>query len=239
MRALVLCAGFGTRLGGLTRHTPKPLLPVAGRPLLEHIVRNLARHGFTEIAVNLHFQPEAIRECLGDGSRLGVQVVYSYEPELLGTAGGTKKLAAFLGRGGPFLVHYGDVLTNQDLTALHAFHLQRKALCTALVHRRAKSNSAVSLDAEGRVRQFLERPTDQQRDAVASPWVFSGIALCNPELPDLIPAATPCDFPRDVFTTLVDTGKFYGFPLSGARCAVDSPQRLEEAQTLVRDWERQ
>ncbi len=126
MRAMVLCAGYGTRLGHLVDEVPKPMLPLGQRPMLEYILRHLARQGFDEIAVNLHFRPEVIRDHFGDGSRLGIRLVYSHEPELLGTAGGLKKMAALF-TGEPFLVQYGDVVTNQDFNALLGFHRQRGA----------------------------------------------------------------------------------------------------------------
>lgn len=160
MRAMVLSAGYGTRLGDLTQETPKPMLRLQERPMLEYIICNLARHGFNQIAINLHFMPDAIRDYFGDGSRLGVELVYSYEPELLGTAGGVKKMADFLGAEDVFMVHYGDILTDQDLTAMLRFHREHKTLATLLLHQRARSNSVVSLDQQGRIIGFLERPTE-------------------------------------------------------------------------------
>ena len=233
MKAMVLCAGYGTRLGDLTREIPKPMLPLGDRPMLEYILCHLKRHGFDEVAVNLHFMPEVIQDYFADGARWGLRLTYSHEPQLLGTAGGTKKMESFFQGDGPFLVHYGDVVTNQDFTAMLRFHRQRAALATLLVHRRAKSNSALSVDAAGRIERFLERPSEAQRSTVAGAWVFSGIAICQPELLDMIPAETFCDFPRDVFVPLAATRRLFAFPLSGQRVAVDSPQRLAEARQAV------
>jgi mannose-1-phosphate guanylyltransferase/phosphomannomutase len=230
MKAMVLCAGYGLRLGELTRQTPKPMLRLGDRPLLEHVLRHLVRHGFDEIALNLHFMPESIREYFGDGSRCGGRLVYSHEAELLGTAGGVKKMAGFLARSGDFLVHYGDVLTSQDFTAMLRFHREQQALATLLVHRRRRSNSVVVLDEDRRVAGFLERPTEEERLAVQSSWVFSGVTICAPELLDSVPSTAPCDLPRDVFGGLVATRRLFGFPLTGYRCAVDSPKRLAEAR---------
>ena len=255
---MVLCAGYGTRLGPLVDEVPKPMLPLGApgatrdtglgscvptgrplvgagrRPMLEYILRNLARHGFDEIAVNLHFRPEVIRDFFGDGSRLGIRLVYSDEPALLGTAGGLKKMAAFFA-GESFLVHYGDVVTNQDFRAMLGFHRERGALATLLVHQRARSNSVIGLDDQRRIVAFLERPDEDQRQTLAPPqgiwpWVNSGIAVCEAELLDAIPAGRACDLPRDVYINLVDSRRLFAFPLTGFRCAVDSPQRLEEAR---------
>jgi mannose-1-phosphate guanylyltransferase/phosphomannomutase len=232
MRAMVLSAGFGTRMGELTREIPKPMLPLHGRPILEWILAHLAREGFQEVAVNLHFRPEMIREHFGDGSKLGLTIAYSEEPQLLGTAGGVKKMETFFRQSDPFLVQYGDVVTDQDFSAMLAFHREKKALATLLLHQRAKSNSVVSLDGEQRIVGFLERPSEEARQGVTSPWVNSGICLCAAEMLDHIPRGTACDLPRDIFRPLLATGRLFGFALTGRRCAIDSPQRLEEAQRL-------
>ena len=232
MKAIVLCAGFGTRLGDLTREIPKPMLPLGARPMLEYIVCHLKRHGFDQLAVNLHFMPEVIEGYFGDGARWGLRLTYSHEPQLLGTAGGTKKMESFFQGDDPFLVHYGDVVTNQDLSAMLQMHLERQALATLLVHQRARSNSALSIDPQGCIERFLERPSDAQRGQVSQSWVFSGITICQPELLQRIPAGTARDFPRDVFVPLASSGRLFACPLTGDRVAVDSSQRLAEARRL-------
>lgn len=233
MKAMILAAGFGMRLGDLTRDVPKGLLDVGGRPLLEHIILNLQRHGFNEIAVNLHFQPDMIRDYFGDGARWKVSLTWTHEPELMGTAGGLKRMESFLRRGEAFLVHYGDIVTDQDFTAMLALHRERSALATLLLHRRTVSNSIVHLDADGRVVRFIERPSETERRGVEAGWVNSGVCLCAPELLEHIPAGQPCDLPRDVYARLVSTRRLFGFPLTGYRCAIDSPDRLAEAAAAV------
>ena len=233
MRAIVLCAGYGTRLGNLTRDVPKPMLRLEGHPLLAYIISHLARHGFDQIAINLHFMPEMIHDYFGDGSRWNVALTYSYEPDLLGTAGGVKNMEHFLRQGDAFLVHYGDVITDQDFIAMLRFHHEHQALATLLLHQRARSNSVVTLDGDGCIVGFLERPTEQARRGADSPWVNSGICICDPEFLDVIPANVPYDLPRDIFPKLVDSGRLYGFPLSGYRCAIDSPERLVEARSAL------
>jgi NDP-sugar pyrophosphorylase family protein len=233
MKAMVLCAGYGTRLGDLTREIPKPMLPLGDRPMLEYILCHLKRQRFDEVAINLHFMPETIRNHFADGARWGLRLTYSYESQLLGTAGGAKNMQAFFQGQGPFLLQYGDVVTNQDFAAMLRFHHDRKALATLLVHQRAKSNSALSIDASGCIERFLERPSDAQRDTVAGARVFSGITIFQPELLDLVPPNTVCDFPRDVFIPLAATRRLFAFPLTGQRVAVDSPERLAEARRAV------
>lgn len=233
MRAMVLTAGYGTRLGTLTRDTPKPMLRVKSIPLLEHIIRHLVGQGFTEIAVNLHFRPEMIADYFGTGAQFGVKLTYSYEEKLLGTAGGVKKMADFLRAGEAFLVQYGDVVTNQDFAPMIEFHRERTPLATLLLHRRRISNSVIQIDENGCIVAFLERPDEQTRRTLNSDWVNSGIYLCSPKLLDEIPPEKVCDFPRDIFRKLVENRQLCGFPLSGYRCAVDSPQRLQELESIL------
>jgi NDP-sugar pyrophosphorylase family protein len=233
MKAMLLCAGMGTRLGNLTRELPKPMLPIQNRPLLDYLLCHLRSQGIDEVAVNLHFLPGIIQEYCGDGARWQLRVSYSLEPNLLGTAGGLKKMESFFRPGGAFLVQYGDILTDQDFSGMLQFHRARAALATLLVHQRNRSNSVVSLDAENRIHGFLERPTDEARRGVTSPWVNSGVCICEPEVLDHIPAGSFADLPRDVFFRLVPTRRLFGFPLTGYRCAIDSPERLEEARNAI------
>ncbi len=233
MKAMVLCAGYGTRLGELTKEIPKPMLLLDGQPMLAYILANLKRHGFDHIAINLHFKPELIQNHFGDGARLGVKVTYSHEPTLLGTAGGVKKMEEFFRNEPAFLVQYGDIITDQDFRRMTQFHRERNALATLLVHQRKKSNSVVTLDDEQRITSFLERPTDEARQGRTSPWVNSGVCICAPEILDHIPPHTACDLPRDVFPKLAATRRLFGFPLTGYRCAVDSPERLAEARAAL------
>src|SRR5215213_7777200 len=128
MKALILAAGLGTRLGALTLDRPKPMLPVGGRPLLEHTVGLLRAHGVRELAMNVHYFPESITGHFGDGAADGVRIVYSREDMLLGTAGAARKLASFLDE--PFFVVYGDVLTDLDLSDLAAWHRATGAALT-------------------------------------------------------------------------------------------------------------
>ena len=233
MKAMVLCAGLGTRLGELTREIPKPMLAIQGQPLLAYLLGNLRKHGFDQVAINLHFNPEMIRGHFGDGSTIGVHLTYSHEPKLLGTAGAVKNVAEFFRNEPAFLVHYGDILTDQDFSEMLAFHRERGALATLLLHQRLKSNSIVNLDDTGRITGFLERPDEKSREGQSSRWVNSGVCICAPEVLDVIPAGVACDFPRDIFPKLIATNRVYGFGLTGYRCAIDSLERLAEARAAV------
>src|SRR5665647_958201 len=152
MRVMVMAAGRGTRLRPVTDLLPKPMAPVANRPVLYHILRLLKRHGFGEVVLNLHHMPEVITEYLGDGSVVGLDVHYSHEPELLGTSGGVKKNEEFLGAG-TFLVMSGDALTDIDLTGLIAAHKRNGSIATLAVKEMEDPSlyGVVITDDDGRV----------------------------------------------------------------------------------------
>ena len=235
MNAMVLAAGKGTRLYSLTRSLPKPMLPVAGRPVLAHILEWLRRYDIRRMAVNLHYHPEEIRECFGDGAGLGLEIVYSEEPELLGTAGGVKKMEEFFED--PFVVVYGDVLTDMDLDALIAFHKTREGgpHVTMTVDRRpdfAQCGVAV-IDKEDRIRDFIEKP---QLGGMCSPWVSSGILVLDRPLLEWIPSNQTCDFGRDVFPDWIRRGiPMFGWKLPEGSYLIDmgTPDKYDQAN---REW---
>jgi NDP-sugar pyrophosphorylase family protein len=238
MNAMVLAAGKGTRLHSLTEMVPKPMLPVAGRPVLAHIIEWLWRHGIHQVAINLHHHPGVIRQYFDDDSWREIEITYSEEPELLGTAGGVKKMEAFFGD--PFLVVYGDVLTDLDLGALLAFHQLRqgKPHATLTLDKRKDSSQCgvVNVDREGRIQDFIEKPPP---GGIRSPWVNSGIMILDKTLLKTIPANRFCDFGRDVFPGWLDGGvSLYGWRMPESSYLIDmgTPEKLVQAN---RDWDRQ
>jgi mannose-1-phosphate guanylyltransferase len=158
MRAMVLAAGLGTRLRPVTYAMPKPMVPVVNRPVMEHSARLLARHGFTETIANLHWFPELIESHFGDGSEFGIELSYRYEEKLLGTAGGVRNAADFLGDS--FLVVAGDALTDIDLTAMREFHESHAGLATVATKRVADTDEygVVITGDDGRIQGFQEKP---------------------------------------------------------------------------------
>ena len=228
MKALILAAGFGTRLGALTETTPKPMLPICGQPMLSYTIRHLAHYGFDQIAINLHFQPDLIRSYFGDGSHYGVQITYSLEQELLGTAGALVPLKKFFENEPLFLVIYGDIITNQNLDNLVNFHHQNEAMATLFVHKRKHSNSIIELDQSGRIHTFLERPKQSVQNGYQDHWVNSGVQVLSPRIFDYLPSKLPADLPRDVYAPFVNQLALFGFPLDAYRCAVDSQERYNQ-----------
>ncbi|MFQ5614665.1 MAG: NDP-sugar synthase, partial [Anaerolineae bacterium] len=211
---MVLAAGAGTRLRRLTANCPKPLLPVGGQPVLVHILRWLRRHHVTDIGLNLHHLPQIITNFLGDGRRYGVNLRYSVEEQLLGTAGALGPLAGFLDT--TFTIVYGDVLTNLDLGAMLAFHRRHGACLTLALYR--VDNPArcglVDLDGGGRVRRFVEKPDP---DHIFTDLANGGIYIAEPAILEHIPRRQFYDFGHDLFPRLLAQGApVYGYPIGDA-----------------------
>jgi mannose-1-phosphate guanylyltransferase/mannose-1-phosphate guanylyltransferase/phosphomannomutase len=198
MRAMILAAGLGTRLRPITYEMPKPMVPVLGRPVMEHIARLLAGHGFREVVANLHWFPDLIRGHFGDGSEFGLELTYSQEERLLGTAGGVRNAAGFLGE--RFLVISGDALTDIDLAAMREFHQSHDGVAT-LATKRVEDTSqfGVAITGEdGRIQGFQEKPDPAE---ALSNLANCGIYMFDAEIFDFFPgegasrAAGPDDPP--------------------------------------------
>jgi mannose-1-phosphate guanylyltransferase/mannose-1-phosphate guanylyltransferase/phosphomannomutase len=210
---MLLGAGLGTRLRPITYELPKPLVPVLGRPVMEHILRLLAGHGFERVICNLHYFPDMIRERFGDGSGYGVELTYSYEEELLGTAGGVRNVRDFFGDE-TFLIISGDALTDVDLTKLWSRHRELGGIGT-LALRRVEDPSqlgVVIVGEDGRIQGFQEKP--DPREAL-SDLGNCGIYVFEPEIFDHFPEREFVDWAQDVFPALLDRDvPFYGHELA-------------------------
>jgi mannose-1-phosphate guanylyltransferase/mannose-1-phosphate guanylyltransferase/phosphomannomutase len=181
---MVLAAGLGTRLRPITFDMPKPMVPVLNRPVMEHILRLLARHDFTDTIANLHWFPELIEEHFGDGSACGVSLSYSKEEKLLGTSGGVRNVADFLGD--EFLIISGDALTDLDLTAMREFHQSHDGIAT-LATKRVTDTSQFGVaitDADGRIGGFQEKPDPSE---ALSDLANCGIYMFRKEVFDFFP----------------------------------------------------
>ncbi len=238
-KALILAAGEGTRLRPLTVDRPKPMLPIGDRPLLAHTVAWLRQHGVREVAINLHHCPGAITSYFGDGSALGVRIVYSLENPILGTAGALGRLRGFLNQA-PLVVVYGDVLTDLDLSALLEFHGQAVAQdpCTlvtlSLYHVPNPTEvGLVELDERGRVTRFVEKP---RPDQVFTDLANAGVLVVEPGVADYVPPGTFYDFGLHLFPQLLTAGvSMYGWVIPAGTYLLDigTPDKYAQAQ---REW---
>jgi mannose-1-phosphate guanylyltransferase / phosphomannomutase len=204
MKAVVMAGGEGTRLRPMTANQPKPLLPVVNRPIMEHVLRLLRRHGFTDTVVTVQFLASLIRNYFGDGDELGMNLQYATEETPLGTAGSVKNAEAEL-RGGRFLVISGDALTDIDLTDMAKFHQSNNALVTVALKRVANplEFGIVNTADDGRIERFLEKPTWGQ---VFSDTANTGIYMMEPEIFSYVAAGESVDWSQDVFPKLLDIG---------------------------------
>ena len=233
-RAMILAAGQGTRLKPLTDRLPKPMVPIGGKPLLEHTIELLARSGVHEIAINLHAHADAIAGHFGDGSRFGVRITYAFEPRLLGTAGAVKALEAFFS-GGPFFVVYGDVFTQIDPLKLMAEHRAHGALATIALRRPddATQCGIVRQDGDGWITGFVEKP--QAGDVPANPWANAGLYVLEPAVLRRIAHGAPQDFGADVFGELAESERaLFGYRTDDACWDVGSMPRLREVDLAMR-----
>src|SRR5438876_8151543 len=208
-----MAGGEGTRLRPLTSNQPKPMVPIVGKPCMEHILELLREHGLTEVIVTVAFLPQAIRSYFGDGESLGLQVGYSVEESPLGTAGSVRLATRQLDE--TFLVISGDALCDVDLSALIAFHKEREAAVT--IGLKAVDNplefGIVVTDEEGKVERFLEKPSWSQ---VFSDTINTGIYVLEPEVLRHVPTDRPYDFSKELFPYLLDMGRpIYGFAMDG------------------------
>jgi len=208
-----MAGGEGTRLRPLTSNHPKPMIPLANRPMMEHIVQLLQRHGFDEIVVTVAFLANNIRNYFGDGSEFGVRMVYATEETPLGTAGSVRNAMDELDE--RFLVISGDVLTDIDLSKILAFHEEKGAMAT--IGLTAVENplefGIVITNEDGTIQRFLEKPGWGQ---VFSDTVNNGIFVLEPEIFDFIPAGRAVDFSGEVFPELLEQQRpLYGYVCEG------------------------
>ncbi len=213
MKAVVMAGGEGTRLRPLTSNQPKPMVPIVGKPCMEHILDLLRRHGLTEVVVTLAFMPQAIRAYFGDGESLGIDIDYSVEEQPLGTAGSVRLAHARLAE--TFLVISGDALCDVDLGGLVEAHRAKGAAVT--IGLKSVDNplefGIVVTDDDGRVERFLEKPSWGQ---VFSDTINTGIYVLEPEVLRHVPEDRPYDFSKELFPLLLEMGRpIYGHVLDG------------------------
>src|SRR5258705_8284461 len=187
MRAIVLSAGYGTRLWPLTEDRTKPAIPILGKPLVGYVAEYLARYGCDEIAVNLHHRPESVRAALGDGASFGVKLHYVEEPEILGTSGAIDNARALLD-GETFVVVNGKIITDIDLSAAFETHRRTGAIATlVLLPNEACEKFSVVKTADGLLQGFGGMPILGEFSNNDPPLMFTGIQILEPKIFDYIP----------------------------------------------------
>ena len=237
MRAVVLVGGFGTRLRPLTLTTPKQLLPVGGRPMIEGVLGHLARHGVDEVVLSLGYRPDAFIDAYPDAVCAGVRLVYAVEPEPMDTAGAIAFAARDAGIGERFLVVNGDVLTDLDVSALVAFHDAAGAEGTIALTRVDDPSQfgVVPTDESGRVLAFVEKPP---RDEAPTDLINAGYYVLESSVLDRIPSGRRVNIERETFPAMVADGVLFARADDAYWMDVGTPERLLQASLDVLDGRR-
>ncbi len=212
MKAFILAAGAGTRLRPLTFECPKPMIPLLNKPVVEHTLNNLKKHNVDSVVMNLHTLPKKITDYFGDGKKFGIDITYSLEETLLGTAGGLKKCKSFFDS--TFIVMSGDGLSNVDLTSAIEFHKKKKSVATMVLKKiETKFSYGITLtDKFNRIINFVEKPT---WGSVFSDTVNTGIYIFEPEIFKYIPDGF-YDFGKDLWPKLLKLKKpIYAYLMTG------------------------
>jgi len=217
-----MCGGIGTRLRPLTYTIPKPMVPVANKPVLEYTIELLRSHGIKDIIMNLHFKPKIIKNYFRNGEQWGVNITYSFERKPWGTAGGVKKAEDFFKKG-TFLVMSGDGLANTNLTKLLKFHKQKAGIGTIVlkeVSARLEYGIA-AVSKGGEISHFLEKPGWGEVFHGMAGGINTGIYVLEPEVLKYIPRNKEFDFAKNLFPLLLKKKKkIYGYYTTDYWCDI-------------------
>ncbi len=232
MKAFILAAGYGKRLEPLTKAVPKPMVPVANKPVMQYNIELLRKYGIRDIIANIHYFPEQIENYFGDGSGQGVNLSYSYEEELLGTAGGVKRMSQLTKMDGTFIVISSDTLTDINISRMLAYHKKKKALATIALTPvdDVTQFGVVAIDENERITAFQEKPTVGE---AKSNLVNSGVYIFEPEILEMI-SPKMRDFGKDLFPRLVlERAPFYGYRMIEYWNDVGGIEKLKSANSDV------
>ncbi len=241
MKAVLLAAGLGARLGPLTGRLPKSLLKVGDFPVIYYSLFLLRRYGITDVFVNLHHCGEKIVREVGNGLRFGMKIIYSEEPEILGTAGALKRLARELSRG-TFLVINSDILIDLNLDKVVEFHHRKRGAATLVLRHddRVEEYGAIDLDAKGAIRDILgkvdPKPAGRgvDRDGKINRMMFTGVHVLEPKVLDFIP---PRRFHSitDTYIEMLRSGeRLFGYPMKGFWTDIGIPSRYRRTRQVIR-----
>ncbi len=227
LRAVILAGGVGTRLKPLTYKRPKPLIPIAGEPCVDYVIKSLVSAGFSKIIVTTGYMSDTLIKSIGDGKKFGASILYAFEETPAGTAGAVKNVGEFLGS--TFVVASGDVLADVDIKALFDYHKEKNAVATMALTEvdNPIGFGIVGLNEDNRIVKFKEKP---KKEEIFSNLINAGIYILEPEVLDFIPENQMFDFSKNVFPKLLDNDKpIYGAPISGLWMDIGRPHDLLNA----------
>lgn len=234
-----MAGGYGLRLGPLTREIPKPLAPLSGAPILDHVLAHLARHGFHHVAISLHYLAEKIETHLANAPAAvagapPLELRCSISKDNLGSAGGARRAARFV-EGDPILIVSGDVVMNLDLDRLMRVHEEKGAALTALAIRVDDPSEfgLIELDDDGRMVSLKEKPTEPPAGPA---WVNAGAYVITRRALEMIPPRRPYDFAMDLIPKLLRQGEpVFVDPQRGVWFDIGTPESLSEAERFFRE----
>lgn len=230
---MILAAGLGTRLRPLTNTIPKPLLPIAGTPLIVWNLLLLKRHGFHQVVINLHYLGPMIEQALGDGSKFGMRIIYSHEPVILGTGGGIKKAEPYFS-GEPVLILNADTLVELDLEALWDFHRSRGAVATLVLREDPEADrwGVVEVGEQDRILRITGRGV--RAAATIARRMFAGIHILHPRLLQQVPKGVASSI-IDPYVAAIERGEpVLGYDLRGYWSDIGTPERYTHAEQDAR-----
>jgi len=226
-KALILAGGKGTRMRPLTYEIPKPMIPLKGKPLVQHIIELCRKYDVRDITLSIGYLGDKVKQHFGDGSNLGVRISYVEEKEELGTAGPLNLAKNQID--GPFLMFNGDVLCTLDLPDFERFHEEKKGLATiALTQVEDTSSFGVVRMKGDKILEFIEKPSAGEE----SKLINAGVYILEPEIFEYIPSGR-ASLERDVFPKLAKDGKLYGYHFEGVWLDTGTPEAYERA---IKQW---
>lgn len=228
-RALILAGGQGVKMRPFTYEMPKPMIPVKGRPILQHIIKAIRDAGITDITIVIDKQlGENIKKFFGDGSNFGVKITYIVEKERAGTAGAIRLAKDKLKES--FLLYYSDVLAEIDLLAFMEFHKNSSTVMSAALSATNKFSDYGVVKLQGnKIVSFIEKPTGNSTFGL----VNAGIFLVEPEIFDLLPQKIPASLEHDTLPNLAKRGQLSGYPFSGKWFDISTPEIYEQ---VLKQW---
>lgn len=233
MKAVILCAGLGTRLRPLTNTIPKVMVPIGGKPLLQHHIEWLVGSGITDIGINLFHLPKVITDFFGDGSRFGARIYYYHQKTLSETASNFKNFQNFVGKD-TCLVIYGDNFFFLNLSDIYLYHKNHGGIATITLKKwdNPESKGVVGLDDKMRILWFKEKPKPED---ITTNIGNAGIYIFESEIFSHIPDDRDCDFGKDIFPSLLHKKiRLQGYILSDYHIDIGTPEMLKK---LEKDYE--
>ena len=227
MKAIILAGGLGERLRPLTLETPKPLLPIKGRPTVEWCIENLKNNGITDIILSIGYKAEMIQNYFKDGSQLGVNISYNVEKERLGTGGAVKDILNKLQINEPFILVWGDNLANYNFKEIIDLFNEKKAdLVMTLTKREDVENFGVAKLENTKIIGFVEKP---KREEAPSNLINAGGFVINPKILGILPAGVS-NIERECFQKIAtEQGKVYSFEHKGYWFPTDTLEKYKKA----------